>query len=143
MADSLFDARDTIDTSAGAHTYYRLDRVAEATGADLSRLPFSIKVLLENALRQADLPGPVGEDDVRNLAAYDPAAPAEVEIPYTPARVLLQDFTGVPAVVDLAALRSAMARNGGDPEAINPRVPVDLVIDHSVQVDSFALPEAF
>ncbi|MBC15029.1 MAG: aconitate hydratase AcnA [Rhodothermaceae bacterium] len=143
MADSLFDARDTLDTSAGAHTVYRLDRVAEATGADLDRLPFSIKVLLENALRQADLPGPVGEDDVRNLASYDPAAPAEVEIPYTPARVLLQDFTGVPAVVDLAALRSAMARNGGDPEAINPRVPVDLVIDHSVQVDSFALPEAF
>ncbi|WP_420455536.1 aconitate hydratase AcnA [Rubrivirga sp.] len=143
MADSLFDARDTLDTSAGAHTVYRLDRVAEATGADLDRLPFSIKVLLENALRQADLPGPVGEDDVRHLAAYDPAAPAEVEIPYTPARVLLQDFTGVPAVVDLAALRSAMARNGGDPEAINPRVPVDLVIDHSVQVDSFALPQAF
>ncbi|PAP78583.1 aconitate hydratase AcnA [Rubrivirga marina] len=143
MADSLFDARDTIDTSAGAHTVYRLDRVAEATGADLDRLPFSIKVLLENALRQADLPGPVGEDDVRNLATYDPAAPAEVEIPFTPARVLLQDFTGVPAVVDLAALRSAMARNGGDPEAINPRVPVDLVIDHSVQVDSFALPQAF
>jgi len=143
MADSLFDARDTLDTSAGAHTVYRLDRVAEATGADLSRLPFSIKVLLENALRQADLPGPVGEDDVRSLATYDPAAPAEVEIPFTPARVLLQDFTGVPAVVDLAALRSAMARNGGDPEAINPRVPVDLVIDHSVQVDSFALPQAF
>jgi aconitate hydratase len=143
MADSLFDARDTLDTSAGAHTYYRLDRVAEATGADLSKLPFSIKVLLENALRQEDADGPVGEDDVRNLATYDPASPAEVEVPFTPARVLLQDFTGVPAVVDLAALRSAMARNGGDPEAINPRVPVDLVIDHSVQVDSFALPQAF
>ena len=142
MADSLFDARDTLDAGT-AYTYYRLDRVAEATGADLSRLPFSIKVLLENALRQEDAEGPVGEDDVRNLATYDPAAPAEVEIPFTPARVLLQDFTGVPAVVDLAALRSAMARNGGDPEAINPRVPVDLVIDHSVQVDSFALPQAF
>ncbi|MEM0963278.1 MAG: aconitate hydratase AcnA [Bacteroidota bacterium] len=145
MADlsSLFDARDTLDAAGTSYTVYRLDRVAEATGADLSRLPFSIKVLLENALRQADLPTPVGEEDVRNLAAYEPAAPAEVEIPFTPARVLLQDFTGVPAVVDLAALRSAMARNGGDPEAINPRVPVDLVIDHSVQVDSFALPEAF
>ena len=143
MADAPFDARDTLQTSTGAVTYYRLDRVAQATGANLDRLPFSIKVLLENALRQADLPGPVGEDDVRNLAMYDPASPAEVEIPFTPARVLLQDFTGVPAVVDLAALRSAMARNGGDPEAINPRVPVDLVIDHSVQVDSFALPQAF
>ena len=143
MADAPFDAKDTLQTSTGAVTYYRLDRVAEAVGADFDRLPFSIKVLMENALRQADLPGPVGEDDVRNLATYDPARPAEVEIPFTPARVLLQDFTGVPAVVDLAALRSAMARNGGDPEAINPRVPVDLVIDHSVQVDSFALPQAF
>ncbi|WP_412061979.1 aconitate hydratase AcnA [Rubrivirga sp. IMCC45206] len=142
MADPI-RARDTLTTSAGSYTVYRLDAVAEATGADLGRLPFSIKVLLENAARQADLPGPVSDDDVRNLAAYDPAKPAEVEIPYTPARVLLQDFTGVPAVVDLAALRSAMARNGGDPEAINPRVPVDLVIDHSVQVDSFALPQAF
>ena len=143
MADA-FGARDTLTTPSGtSYTYYRLDAVADGTGADLSRLPFSIKVLLENALRQSALPGPVGEADVRNLAAYDPAAPAEVEIPYTPARVLLQDFTGVPAVVDLAALRSAMARNGGDPEAINPRVPVDLVIDHSVQVDSFALPAAF
>ena len=143
MADSLFDARDTLDAAGTSYTYYRLDRVAEATGADLSRLPFSIKVLLENALRQEDAVGPVAEDDVRNLATYDPAAPAEVEVPFTPGRVLLQDFTGVPAVVDLAALRSAMARNGGDPEAINPRVPVDLVIDHSVQVDSFALPQAF
>ncbi|WP_412069972.1 aconitate hydratase AcnA [Rubrivirga sp. IMCC43871] len=142
MADPI-RARDTLTTSAGSYTVYRLDAVAEATGADLGRLPFSIKVLLENAARQADLPGPVSDDDVRNLAAYDPAKPAEIEIPYTPARVLLQDFTGVPAVVDLAALRSAMARNGGDPEAINPRVPVDLVIDHSVQVDSFALPQAF
>ena len=97
---------------------------------------------MENVLREAG-DGPVTADDVRTIAAYDPASPAEVEIPFTPARVLLQDFTGVPAVVDLAALRSAMARVGGDPEAINPRVPVDLVIDHSVQVDSFALPQAF
>ncbi|HIG74216.1 MAG TPA: aconitate hydratase AcnA [Bacteroidetes bacterium] len=144
MASDLFGARDTLTTPSGtSYTYYRLDKVAEATGADLSRLPFSIKVLMENALRQADMSGPVGENDVRNLAGYEPADPADVEIPYTPARVLLQDFTGVPAVVDLAALRSAMARNGGDPEEINPRVPVDLVIDHSVQVDSFALPQAF
>ncbi|MEL6614692.1 MAG: aconitase family protein, partial [Bacteroidota bacterium] len=144
MASDLFGARDTLTTPSGtSYTYYRLDTAAEATGADLSRLPFSIKVLLENALRQADQKGPVGEDDVRNLCGYEPADPAEVEIPYAPARVLLQDFTGVPAVVDLAALRSAMARNGGDPEEINPRVPVNLVIDHSVQVDSFALPQAF
>ncbi|OZC01800.1 aconitate hydratase AcnA [Rubricoccus marinus] len=142
MASDPFGARDTLQTSGGAVTIFRLDSLREEYPG-IDRLPFSIKVLLENALRQAAMPGPVGEDDIRNLASYDPANPADVEIPYTPARVLLQDFTGVPAVVDLAALRSAMARNGGDPEAINPRVPVDLVIDHSVQVDSFALPAAF
>ena len=142
MAADPLGARDTLDTSGGSVYYYRLDRAAEAFGVDLARLPVSIKVLLENALRNAG-EGPVTREDVENLARYEPAAPAEVEIPFSPARVLLQDFTGVPAVVDLAALRSAMARNGGDPEAINPRVPVDLVIDHSVQVDSFALPQAF
>ncbi len=142
MASDPFGARDTLQTSGGAFTIFRLDSLREEYPG-IDRLPFSIKVLLENALRQAAMTGPVGEDDIRNLASYDPAKPADVEIPYTPARVLLQDFTGVPAVVDLAALRSAMARNGGDPEAINPRVPVDLVIDHSVQVDSFALPAAF
>jgi len=142
MASDSFGARDTLQTSTGAVTIFRLDALREEYPG-IDRLPFSIKVLLENALRQSAASGPVGEDDVRNLASYDPASPAEVEIPFTPARVLLQDFTGVPAVVDLAALRSAMARNGGDPEAINPRVPVDLVIDHSVQVDSFALPQAF
>ena len=142
MAADPLGARDTLDTSGGAVHYYRLDRAADEFGVDLGRLPFSIKVLLENALRNAG-EGPVTREDVENLARYEPSAPAEVEIPFSPARVLLQDFTGVPAVVDLAALRSAMERNGGDPEAINPRVPVDLVIDHSVQVDSFALPEAF
>ncbi|HEX8384602.1 MAG TPA: aconitate hydratase AcnA, partial [Rubricoccaceae bacterium] len=142
MAQDPFGVRDTLDTAAGPVAYYRLDRLAELTGTDLDRLPFSIKVLLENVLREAG-EGPVTADDVRTMAAYDPAAPAEVEIPFTPARVLLQDFTGVPAVVDLAALRSAVARVGGDPQTINPRVPVDLVIDHSVQVDSFALPQSF
>ncbi len=142
MPADPFGARDTLQTAGGAVAYYRLDRLAEQTGTDLARLPVSIRILLENVLREAG-EGPVGRDDVQNLAAYDPANPAEVEIPFTPARVLLQDFTGVPAVVDLAALRSAMARNGGDPETINPRVPVDLVIDHSVQVDHFATTGAF
>ena len=142
MPADPFGVRDTLQTAGGAVAYYRLDRLAEQTSTDLGRLPFSIKVLMENVLREAG-DGPVTADDVRTIAAYDPANPAEVEIPFTPARVLLQDFTGVPAVVDLAALRSAMARVGGDPEAINPRVPVDLVIDHSVQVDAFALPQAF
>ena len=142
MAQDPFGVRDTLDTAAGTVAYYRLETLAEQTGTDLDRLPFSIKVLMENVLREAG-EGPVTQDDVRTIAGYDPTNPAEVEIPYTPARVLLQDFTGVPAVVDLAALRSAVARVGGDPEAINPRVPVDLVIDHSVQVDAFALPQAF
>jgi aconitate hydratase len=135
-----FGARDTFDTGHGPAYLYRLSAV-EDLGA-LDRLPLSIKILLEGALR--GLNGTtIREEDVRNLAAYDPASPTQVEIPYNPGRVLLQDFTGVPAVVDLAALRSAMARQGGDPNEINPRVPVDLVIDHSVQVDSFALPQAF
>ena len=142
MPADPFGVRDTLDTAMGPVVYYRLDRLAEQTGTDLGRLPFSIKVLMENVLREAG-DGPVTADDVRTIAAYDPAAPAEVEVPFTPARVLLQDFTGVPAVVDLAALRSAVARVGGDPQAINPRVPVDLVIDHSVQVDAFAIPQAF
>ena len=104
MPADPFGVRDTLQTAGGAVAYYRLDRLAEQTGTDLGRLPFSIKVLLENVLREAG-EGPVTADDVRTIAAYDPSAPAEVEIPFTPARVLLQDFTGVPAVVDLAALR--------------------------------------
>ncbi|MEL7361123.1 MAG: aconitate hydratase, partial [Bacteroidota bacterium] len=104
-----FGARDTFDTGSGTAYYYRLNALKEQ-GYDIDRLPFSIKVLLEGALRGLD-GRLINEDDVRNLASYDPAAPAQVEIPYQPGRVLLQDFTGVPAVVDLAALRSAMARN--------------------------------
>ena len=102
----------------------------------VDHLPYSIRLLLEAVLRNCD--GKiVTEEDVKNLANYDAANPAKVEIPFKPARVVLQDFTGVPAVVDLAAMRSAMARLGGDPEKINPLIPVDLVIDHSVQVDQF------
>ncbi|MFO7678836.1 MAG: aconitate hydratase AcnA [Chloroflexota bacterium] len=111
--------------------YYRLDKLG-----DVSRLPFSIKVLLEALLRTCDgyevLPA-----DVEKLAKWHAPSPVKDEIPFKPGRVILQDFTGVPAVVDLAALRSAMARLGGDPKKINPQVPVDLVIDHSVQVDQF------
>ena len=141
MAQDPFSARDLLDTGDGSAYYYRLDALKEQ-GYDVDRLPFSIKVLLEGALRGLD-GRLITEDDVKTLASYDPASPAPVEVPYQPGRVLLQDFTGVPAVVDLAALRSAMAKNGADPAEINPRVPVDLVIDHSVQVDSFALPQAF
>ncbi len=141
MNNDPFGARDTFDTGHGSAYYYRLDAVRDLS-PHFDRLPFSIKILLEGALRGLD-GRLITEDDVKTLAGYDPANPAQTEIPYNPGRVLLQDFTGVPAVVDLAALRSAMARQGGDPEAINPRVPVNLVIDHSVQVDAFALPQAF
>ncbi|MFB3132436.1 MAG: aconitate hydratase AcnA, partial [Rhodothermales bacterium] len=135
-----FGARDTFETGSGAAYLYRLDRL-EALGYAIDRLPFSIRILLEALLRRCD-GFAVTEDDVVRLAQYDPKAPAREDIPFTPARVLLQDFTGVPAVVDLAAMRSAMARLGGDPNAINPRVPVHLIIDHSVQVDFFGIPEA-
>ncbi len=103
---------------------------------NISKLPFSIRVLLEAVLRNCD-GFSVTEDDVKNLAAWNAAAPAKQEVPFKPYRVVLQDFTGVPAVVDLAAMRSAMQRIGGDPEKINPLIPVDLVIDHSVQVHFF------
>lgn len=135
-----FGARDTFETGYGPAYLYRLSAVEHL--GNIGRLPFSIKVLLEGVLRGLNDMS-IREQDIINLATYDPKAPAQVEIPYNPGRVLLQDFTGVPAVVDLAALRDAMARQGGDPNEINPRVPADLVIDHSVQVDRFALPQAF
>ena len=107
----------------------------------MAALPYSIRNLLEAVLRSCD-GYVVGEEDVKNLAGWQAAAPAKVEIPFKPARVVLQDFTGVPAVVDLAAMRSAMQRLGGDPKKINPLIPVDLVIDHSVQVDRFGSSDA-
>ena len=137
----LLGTRETFDTGSGTAYLYRLDKLAASGFSGIDRLPFSIKILLEALLREAD-GHLVTEGDVEKLAGYDPARPAREEIPFMPARVLLQDFTGVPAVVDLAAMRSAMARLGGDPQEINPRVPVHLIIDHSVQVDSFALPES-
>ena len=109
---------------------------------DLERAPFTLKVLLENLLRHAG-GGIVREEDLRTLAAWKPGAAAEAEIPFMPARVILQDFTGVPAVVDLAVMRDAMAELGGDPRRVNPLVPADLVIDHSVQVDQYGTPTAF
>jgi len=141
MADresaNSFDARTTLATASGEVQYFRLDRLTEEGIGDLGRLPISIRVLVENLLRHEDGHA-VTRDHVTAMAAYDPRQPPALEIPYKPARVLLQDFTGVPAVVDLAAMRSAMQRLGGDPDRINPDIPVDLVIDHSVQVDFFA-----
>ena len=136
-----FGARATFDTGSGEAAYYRIAALQEQGFGEVSRLPFSIKVLLESLLRNEN-GYDVTREDVERLAAYDAAAPAQVELPFKPARVVLQDFTGVPAVVDLAALRAAMHRMGGDPKAINPLVPVDLVIDHSVQVDEYDSPLA-
>jgi aconitate hydratase len=142
MKTDAFGARSTLDTALGRTAIYRLDALEKAgVVAGLDRLPFSIRVLLEAVLRSVD-----GElvtpQDVRNLGAWNAAAPAPVELPFVPARVILQDFTGVPAVVDLASMRAAVKRLGADPKRINPLVPVDLVIDHSVQVDAFGSPEA-
>ncbi len=136
-----FGARNTFDTGSGPATIYRLTRLEDAGLATISRLPFSLRVLLESLLRTCD-GWEVTEEDVKNLAGWRASGPAAAEIPFKPARVLLQDFTGVPAVVDLAAMRSAMHRLGGDPRRVNPLIPVDLVIDHSIQVDRFGTPEA-
>jgi aconitate hydratase len=136
-----FGARDTLSTSAGPVGIYRLSRLEKLGLCQLARLPYSIRVLLESVLRNCD-GYEVTEADVKNLAAWNAAAPAAVEIPFKPARVVLQDFTGVPCVVDLAAMRAAMKRLGGDPAKINPLIPVDLVIDHSVQVDRFGSSDA-
>ncbi len=136
-----FSARDTFDTGHGKAGIFRLSRLEEAGLGAVSRLPFSIRVLLEALLRTCD-GYEVTEDDVRAVAGWNAEAPAQVEIAFKPARVVLQDFTGVPAVVDLAAMRTAMARLGGDANKINPLIPVDLVIDHSVQVDHFGTGDA-
>ncbi|MCA9050508.1 MAG: aconitate hydratase, partial [Planctomycetaceae bacterium] len=132
-----FGAESTLTTSAGSLKYYSLPKLAKDGIGDIDTLPFSIRVLLEACLRNVD-GFVVSADDVNSLANWNAAQPAEVEVPFKPGRVVLQDFTGVPAVVDLAALRSAMVRMGGDPKKINPLVPCDLVVDHSVQVDEFA-----
>ena len=136
-----FNARKTLQVGGQKAYYYRLGALEDAGLGDMSKLPFSIKVLLESLLRNEN-GYDVSDQDIKNLAVYNAKNVAADEIPFKPARVVLQDFTGVPAVVDLAALRSAMERIGGDPNRINPQIPVDLVIDHSVQVDEYANPLA-
>ena len=131
-----FGARGTLKTGGGEAVIYRLSALAKQGIGHIDRLPFSIKILLENALRNLDN-FQVNEEAVQNIANWSAKGNGATEIPFKPARVILQDFTGVPCVVDLAALRSAMVRMGDDPKKINPVVPVDLVIDHSVQVDRF------
>ena len=130
-----FSAVADLKTKSQSFKYYRLDSLSSL--GNLSTMPYSIRVILESVLRNVD-GHVVTEQDVRNLASYDATRVGDMDLPFKPARVVLQDFTGVPAVVDLAAMRSAMKALGGDPRKINPLVPVDLVIDHSVQVDKFA-----
>src|SRR4051812_47306497 len=138
--DSL-QTRSTLDVAGESYAYYLLPKAAETLG-DISRLPFSMKVLLENLLRFED-GATVTCDDLRAMVDWQKERRISREIQYRPARVLMQDFTGVPAVVDLAAMRDAMVHLGGNPQKINPLVPVHLVIDHSVMVDEFGNPKAF
>ena len=142
MAKSnLHNSRKSFELNGKTYNYYSLQALQDAGVADVSKLPYSIKVLLESVLRQYD--GYVIKDEhVENLAKWGKDADNDAEVPFKPSRVILQDFTGVPVVVDLASLRSAMAEMGGDPQDINPEIPVDLVIDHSVQVDAYGTEEA-
>jgi aconitate hydratase len=136
-----FGAKDTLEVGGDSYTYYRLDAV-EGDGLDVASLPYSLKVLLENLLRTED-GADITADDVRAVAGWDADAEPSQEIQFTPARVIMQDFTGVPCVVDLATMREAMADLGGDPAKINPLAPAELVIDHSVIADVFGTPSAF
>ncbi|MCH9001119.1 MAG: aconitate hydratase AcnA [Planctomycetes bacterium] len=139
--NNAFGALSTLRTAQGDLRIFKLSALRDAGLGDIDRLPFSIRVLLESVLRNVDGKR-ITEDDVRTVASWADGAAGVRETPFVPSRVLLQDFTGVPAVVDLAAMRDAMKRLGGDPKKINPLIPVDLVIDHSVQVDAFGSSDA-
>ncbi len=141
MDFDLFNARDRIKTSQGEFFIFRLSKLEREGLTQLARLPYSIRILLESVLRLCN-GKEIVQEDVTNLAGWSPNPESRPAMPYSPARVIMQDFTGVPAIVELAAMREAMARLGGDPKKINPLVPVDLVIDHSVQVDFFASSDA-
>ena len=136
-----FGARTRLECSGGSGVLYRIQTLEEDGIAEVSRLPYSIKILLEAALRQCD-GFEITREDVERIARWSPETAGKEEIPFKPARVVMQDFTGVPAVVDLAAMRDAVADLGDDPEKVNPLIPVDLVIDHSVQVDYYGMREA-
>jgi aconitate hydratase len=132
--NDVFNTRSTFDVNGKEYSYYRLGALEEAGIGNVSKLPYSVKVLLESVLRQYD--GKViNKEHVENLAKWGTSELKDIDVPFKPSRVILQDFTGVPAVVDLASLRKAMKDMGGDPSQINPEIPVDLVVDHSVQVD--------
>ncbi len=141
MPDHLYDAQSVLKTRSGEYIIYRLDRLEQAGLVQLTRLPYSMRIILEAALRHADFQEATTQD-VINLARWDPAAATRPVMPFFAGRVLLQDFTGVPVMNDLAGMRAAMRRLKGDPRRVNPLVPVDLVIDHSVQVDYFRTQDA-
>ena len=139
MSDA-FQTQQTFDLGNGKQgSFFSLPALEKQGVGPISRLPISIRIVLESVLRNCD-GKKVTEDDVRALANWNAKAPEPVEIPFVVARIVLQDFTGVPLLVDLAAMRSAVARLGRDPKMIEPLVPVDLVVDHSVQVDFFGSP---
>src|ERR1035437_8965729 len=139
MIDSL-QTRSTLRVGGSTFEIFRLENLARA-GLDVTALPFSLKILLENLLRREDSRA-VTTAHIESVARWQPAAEPSAEIAFMPARVIMQDFTGVPAVVDLAAMRAATRRMGGDPARINPLLPAELVIDHSVQIDEYAHPGA-
>src|SRR6056297_890699 len=138
MRDEL-NCRDTLEANGKTYHFYSLAKLGEKH--DISRLPYSLKILAENLLRHEDGEN-ITEDDIAAIANWDPNAEPSQEIAFTPARVVLQDFTGVPAIVDLAAMRDAMKNLGGEVQKINPLSPAELVIDHSVQVDKFGTADA-
>ena len=140
-SNDAFGARTTLESSAGSGAIFRIQKLEEDGIAATSRLPYSVKVLLEAALRQCD-GFEITPEDVERIAKWSPQTAGKEEIPFKPARVVMQDFTGVPAVVDLAAMRDSMVELGADPKKVNPLIPVDLVIDHSVQVDHYGLRRA-
>ncbi|MCL6647348.1 MAG: aconitate hydratase, partial [Chloroflexi bacterium] len=141
MPTTPFGARATLDVGGQTVTIYRLEALQKAGLTDLDRLPFTVRILLENLLRRAEH-GAAPPDQVETLAAWGRRQESDRELSFLPARVVLQDFTGVPCVVSLASMRDAIAQIGGDPQWVNPLMPVDLVIDHSVQVDAFGTPLA-
>jgi len=141
MSVDSFSAKETLEVGGQSYDYFRLDRVI-GEGLDVATLPFSLKVLLEALLRTED-GADITKGDIEALAGWDPAAEPNTEIQFTPARVIMQDFTGVPCVVDLATMREAIVELGGDPSKVNPLAPAEMVIDHSVIADVFGTPEAF
>lgn len=139
--NDVYNAKKTFDANGKTYHYYDLKALDQAGVGNTSRLPYSVKVLLESVLRQYD-GRVIDKEHIENLAKWGTKDVKDIDVPFKPSRVILQDFTGVPAVVDLASLRKAMADMGGSPDQINPEIPVDLVIDHSVQVDKHGTDDA-